>query len=108
MKEKELISNIDSLMEYSSLISCLGEISDFAVDRLNFYQEKNKDKGSIDLLEILSSDENIREEIRDVYMERHYRSFCSYLQDRLNAAREELEKLGPKLGFGEEKSVQNH
>ena len=41
-------------------------------------------------------------------MERHYQSFCSYLQDRLNAAREELEKLGPKLGFGEENSVQNH
>ena len=78
MKEKELISNIDSLMEYSSLVSCLGEISDFAVDRLTFYQEKNKDKGSIDLLEILNSDENKREEIRDVYMERHYRSFCSY------------------------------
>ena len=108
MKEKELISNIDSLMEYSSLISCLGEISDFAVGRLNFYQEKNKDKGSIDLLEILSSDENKREEIRDVYMELHYRSFCSYLQDRLTAAREELEQLGPKLGFGEENSVQNH
>ena len=41
-------------------------------------------------------------------MERYYRSFCSYLQERLNAAREELEKLGPKLGFGEEKSAQNH
>ncbi len=108
MKEKELISNIDTLMEYSSLISCLGEISDFAVDRLNFYQEKNKDKGSIDLLEILNSDKNKREEIRDVYMERHYRSFCSYLQDRLTAVREELEKLAPKLGFGEEKSDQNH
>ena len=75
---------------------------------MNFYQEKNKDKGSIDLLEILSSDENKREEIRDVYMERHYRSFCSYLQERLNATRKELEKLGPKLGFGEEKSAQNH
>ena len=81
MKEKELISNIDTLMEYSSLISCLGEISDFAVDRLNFYQEKNKDKGSIDLLEILNSDENKREEIRDVYMERHYRSCLLYTSD---------------------------
>ena len=108
MKEKELISNIDSLMEYSSLISCLGEISDFAVGRLNFYQEKNKDKGSIDLLEILNSDENKREEIRDVYMERHYRSVCSYLQECLNATREELKKLRPKLGSGEEKSAQSH
>ena len=44
----------------------------------------------------------------DVYMERHYRSFCSYLQERLTATREELEKLGPKLGFGEENSIQNH
>lgn len=75
---------------------------------MNFYQEKNKDKGTIDLLEILSSDENKREEIRDVYMERHYRSFCSYLQDRLTAAREELEKLAPKLGLDEGNSAQNH
>lgn len=47
MKEQELISNIDTLMEYSSLISCLGEISDFAVDRLNFYQEKIRIKARL-------------------------------------------------------------
>ena len=41
-------------------------------------------------------------------MERHYQSFCSYLQDRLNSAREELEKLGPKLGLDEGNSAQNH
>ena len=50
-KKKSLLT-FDSRTEYSSLISCLGEISDFAVDRLNFYQEKNKDKGSIDLIRI--------------------------------------------------------
>ena len=44
----------------------------------------------------------------DVYMERHYRSVCSYLQECLNATREELKKLRPKLGSGEEKSAQSH
>ena len=34
-------------------------------------------------------------------MERHYRSFCNYLQNQLDVAREELEKLGPKLCFRE-------
>ena len=108
MKDKELVSNIDTLMELSTRIRCLGELSDFAVDQLNFYQEKNKDKGAIDLLEILHSDESRREEIRDVYMERHYRGFCRYLQECLNETREQLEKLGPKLGLNEDKTVQNH
>ena len=108
MKDKEFVFNIDTLMELSTRIRCLGELSDFAVDQLNFYQEKNKDKGAIDLLEILHSDESRREEIRDVYMERHYRGFCRYLQECLNATREELKKLRPKLGSGEEKSAQSH
>ena len=55
MKDKELESNIDSLMELSSRIRCIGELSEFAVAQLHFYQEKNKDKGVIDLLEILNA-----------------------------------------------------
>ncbi|EGF51661.1 hypothetical protein HMPREF9446_03577 [Bacteroides fluxus YIT 12057] len=41
-------------------------------------------------------------------MERHYRNFCSYLQECLNEVREQLEKFDPKLGLGEDNSVQNH
>ncbi len=107
MKDKELESNIDSLMELSSRIRCIGELSEFAVAQLHFYQEKNKDKGVIDLLEILNAGVEKREEIRDVYMERHYRGFCSYLQDCLNEAHEELDQLGLRLSFIEDSSLEN-
>ena len=47
MKDKELVFNIDTLMELSTRIRCLGELSDFAVDQLNFYQEKIRIKARL-------------------------------------------------------------
>lgn len=43
------------------------------------YQDKNKTKGSVNLLELINLGDEIREEICDIYMEGQYHGFCKYL-----------------------------
>ena len=80
MKTEELKYHVDSMMEISSRIQCLGELYTFAAERLRYYQELNKDKGPVDLLSILESGEESSDNLREVYMERQYSGYCKHLQ----------------------------
>lgn len=107
MKTDELKYHVDSMMEISSRIKCLGELYTFAAERLRYYQELNKDKGSIDLLSILEPGDESSDKLREVYMERQYSGYCKHLQECMEDAGHELDELGPKLGFQNKNVVQN-
>ena len=106
MKTDELKYHVDSMMEISSRIQCLGELYAFSIDRLKYYQELNKDKGPVDLLSILESGEESSDNLRDVYMEHQYLGYCKHLQECMEDAGHEQDDLGPILGFQNKNVVQ--
>ena len=106
MKTDELKYHVDSMMEISSRIKCLGELYAFSIDRLKYYQELNKDKGPVDLLSILESGEESSDNLREVYMERQYLGYCKHLQECMEDAGHEQDDLGPILGFQNKNVVQ--
>ena len=81
MKTEELKYHLDSMMEISSRIKCLGELYSFASERLRYYQALNKHKGRVDLLSLVESVDENSDEIREVYMERQYWGYCKHLQE---------------------------
>ena len=72
MKIEELKYHQDSMMEINSCIKCLGDFYTFASDRLRYYQEINKHKGNVDLLNLMEPGDESSDEIREVYIERQY------------------------------------
>lgn len=66
MQIEELKYHLDSMMEISSRIKCLGELYTFASDRLRYYQEINRHKGNVDLLSLMESGDESSDEIREV------------------------------------------
>lgn len=109
MKTDELKYHVDSMMEISSRIKCLGEFYAFAIDRLRYYQELNKNKGPVDLLSILEpgTGSESSDNLREIYIERQYSGYCKHLHECMEDAGHELDDLGPKLGFKNKDVVQN-
>lgn len=68
------------------------------------YQDKNKTKGSVNLLELINLGDEIREEICDIYMEGQYHGFCKYLLECMEDVDQEFDKL-PQKDYSLEKSV---
>lgn len=99
MKIEELKYHQDSMMEINSCIKCLGDFYTFASDRLRYYQEINKHKGNVDLLNLMESGDESSDEIREVYIERQYWGYCKHLQEYMENAGHELDDLAPKLGL---------
>ena len=98
MKIEELKYHQDSMMEINSCIKCLGDFYTFASDRLRYYQEINKHKGNVDLLNLMEPGDESSDEIREVYIERQYWGYCKHLQEYMENAGHELDDLAPKLG----------
>ena len=99
MKIEELKYHQDSMMEINSCIKCLGDFYTFASDRLRYYQEINKHKGNVDLLNLMEPGDESSDEIREVYIERQYWGYCKHLQEYMENAGHELDDLSPKLGL---------
>lgn len=99
MQIEELKYHLDSMMEISSRIKCLGELYTFASDRLRYYQEINRHKGNVDLLSLMEPGDESSDEIREVYMERQYWGYCKHLRECMEDAGHALDDLAPKLGL---------
>ena len=92
-KIKQIEAELDSLLELKSRSQCQEELYAFALERLEFYRQKNQGKPVPSILKGVSKDGVISDELFNSYMEQQYQGFCKYLQDCMDEASVEYEKI---------------
>ena len=88
------IYNLAALLELKSRSQCQDELYAFALERLEFYRQKNEGKTVLSILKGISKDGAISDERFNSYMEEQYLGFCKYLRDCMDEASAEYEKIG--------------
>lgn len=95
-KIKQIESELDSLLELKSRSQCQDELYAFAMERLNYYRQKNEGKTVPSILQGISKGGAISDELFHSYMEQQYRGFCEYIKECMDDASSEYEKIGQK------------
>lgn len=92
-KIKQIEAELDSLLELKSRSQCQDELYAFALERLEFYHQKNEGKTVPSILKGISKGGVISDELFNSYMEEQYQGFCKYLRDCMDEASVEYEKI---------------
>ena len=95
-KIKQIEAELDSLLELKSRSQCQDELYAFALERLEFYRQKNEGKTVPSILKGISKGGVISDELFNSYMEEQYQGFCKYLRDCMDEASVEYEKIGQR------------
>ena len=95
-KIKQIEAELDSLLELKSRSQCQDELYAFALERLEFYHQKNEVKTVPSILKGISKGGVISDELFNSYMEEQYQGFCKYLCDCMDEAGVEYEKIGQR------------
>lgn len=95
-KIKQIEAELDSLLELKSRSQCQDELYAFALERLDFYRQKNAGKTVPSILKGISKGGEISDELFNSYMEEQYQGFCKYLQDCMDEASVEYERIGQR------------
>ena len=95
-KIKQIESELDYLLDLKSRSQCQDELYAFALERLEFYRQQNQGKIVPSILKGISKGGAISDELFHSYMEQQYEGFCKYLQDCMDEASVEYEKIGQR------------